>query len=89
MISNTTHYWDPSEWIGRTVTYTLSKEYCEQIKMEEWKWQLKKVMEGHGHTISLLQAALIIDSLPHEYDYNKYCNRSFDECYAELDPQRP
>lgn len=64
-----------------------SKDYWEKLKMEEWKWQLTKVMKEHGHTISLLQAALIIDSLPHEYDYNEYCNRSFDDCYAELNQQ--
>jgi hypothetical protein len=65
----------------------LSKSYCERNKLDKWKWQLKKIMAEHGHTISLLQAALIIDSMPHNYNYEDYSRNLLNEYYAELNQQ--
>ena len=48
------------------------KQFYIDKKMEQFKWVLLQVIKDHGHTISLLEAALIAESMPDRYDYRAY-----------------
>ena len=50
----------------------ISKSIATENKMAEFSWLLTKVIADHGHTITLLEAALIAESMPERYDYRAF-----------------
>ena len=63
----------------------VSKQVCVYNKMQRFKWVLEKVIEDHGHTITLIEAALLAETYPERYDYDAYVKQTekaeFDDFY--------
>ena len=54
----------------------IDKKIAIDTKMARWEWILLRVIADHGHTISLMEAALIAESMPEKYDYDKWCKEN-------------
>ena len=70
--------------MGRFNGQRATKENCIQRKMEKFDWILRRVIEDHGHTISLLEAALIATAMEERYDYETYIKLTQDNLLADI-----
>ena len=55
-----------------TAIVRKNKSLYIKSRLDRFKWVLTEVIKDHGHTISLLEAALIAESIPDRYDYDAY-----------------
>jgi len=64
--------------------HPITKRLCIDMTMNRFIWILNRVIEDHGHTISLMEAALIAESMPDRYDYDAYITEIKDLTAQEI-----